>query len=366
MQLLFDLNHPAHFHLFKYVIKGLSEQHEILVTAKKKDVLHDLLLKNGLTFKLLETKERRKGLFYSALSQIKRDYKLLSVVKKFKPDLLIGTSISITHVGKWKSIPSLYFGEDGYKAVPLSYRIGYPFASYIVAPSIPSVGKYAYKQISYNGYHELAYLNQENFIPDKGIFSELGLEYGDRYTIIRFSALIAHHDTNIKGMNSSFVERLIHLMNKYGKVFITTEKELDKKFNSYRLSISADRIHHAIYYADAYVGDSQTMAAEAAVLGTPSFRISDFVGILKYLDELEEKYQLTHGYLSTEADLALPLIEKVLNSNDIRNDYRIRANEMFKDKINVRDFFTWLISNFPESIKTLESNSDYSNNFYKK
>jgi predicted glycosyltransferase len=34
---------------------------------------------------------------------------------------------------------------------------------------------------------------------------------------------------------------------------------------------------------DLYIGDSQTMAAEAAVLGIPSIRFNSFVGKLVYL-----------------------------------------------------------------------------------
>ncbi len=54
-------------------------------------------------------------------------------------------------------------------------------------------------------------------------------------------------------------------------------------------------IYHALYYADLYIGDSQTIAAEKAVLGTPALRFNDFVGKIGYLEELEHKYGLTFG-----------------------------------------------------------------------
>jgi predicted glycosyltransferase len=44
-----------------------------------------------------------------------------------------------------------------------------------------------------------------------------------------------------------------------------------------------------------YIGDSQTMTAEAAVLGTPAIRFNDFVGELSYLEELEYTFDLTYG-----------------------------------------------------------------------
>ena len=55
----------------------------------------------------------------------------------------------------------------------------------------------------------------------------------------------------------------------------------------FKIRIKPDDIHHVLYFAEMFIGDSQTMAAEAAVLGTPSLRFSDFTGKLNYLNELE-------------------------------------------------------------------------------
>ena len=54
-------------------------------------------------------------------------------------------------------------------------------------------------------------------------------------------------------------------------------------------------MHHALYFAEMFIGDSQTMTAEAAVLGTPALRLNNFVGKLGYLNELERKFNLTYG-----------------------------------------------------------------------
>lgn len=61
-------------------------------------------------------------------------------------------------------------------------------------------------------------------------------------------------------------------------------------------------IHHAMAFAKMYIGDSQTMAAEAAVLGTPSIRFNDFVGEIGYLEELENTYQLTFGIMTSDRE----------------------------------------------------------------
>jgi uncharacterized protein len=352
MKLLFDLNHPAHFHLFHYVVKELSLRHEVLITAKKKDVLLDLLSKTDFNYKVLETKERKSGLIHSGINLLKRDIKMLSVVKQFKPDLLLGTSISISHVGRLKGIPSLYFGEDGYESVPLSHMIGYPFATHLITPDVTSVGKFSSKQVSYKGYHELAYLAPNHYSPDKSIYGELGLKEGERYSLLRFSALNAHHDVGIGGINTPLAEKLISSMEKHGKVFITTEKELGKKLNPFRMSIPADRIHHAMYYADIYVGDSQTMAAEAAVLGTPSFRVNEHVDKnVGYLMELEKKYKLTFGLQPSESKLLLNKVDEVLNDSNTSEKWQQRRQKMLNEKIDVASFFVDLIENYPDSTK---------------
>ena len=53
-------------------------------------------------------------------------------------------------------------------------------------------------------------------------------------------------------------------------------------------------------FASLYIGDSQTMAAEAGVLGAPFVRFNDFVGRIGYLCELEDVYELGYGIHATQ------------------------------------------------------------------
>ena len=52
-------------------------------------------------------------------------------------------------------------------------------------------------------------------------------------------------------------------------------------------------------FASLYIGDSQTMSAEAGVLGVPFVRFNDFVGRIGYLRELEDTYELGYGIHAT-------------------------------------------------------------------
>lgn len=48
-------------------------------------------------------------------------------------------------------------------------------------------------------------------------------------------------------------------------------------------------------FASLYIGDSQTMSAEAGILGTPFVRFNDFVGRINYMAEMEDVYELGYG-----------------------------------------------------------------------
>ena len=50
------------------------------------------------------------------------------------------------------------------------------------------------------------------------------------------------------------------------------------------MAIDPSDMHQVMAHASLYIGDSQTMAAEAGVLGVPFIRCNDFVGRIGYLD----------------------------------------------------------------------------------
>jgi hypothetical protein len=81
------------------------------------------------------------------------------------------------------------------------------------------------------------------------------------------------------------------------------------------------------------------MAAEAAVLGTPSIRHNSFVGKLSYLDELEEKYQLTFGFKPHEYENMLDTIQKLLEQNNLKEDWCGRRARLLQDKVDLTKWF---------------------------
>jgi uncharacterized protein len=96
-------------------------------------------------------------------------------------------------------------------------------------------------------------------------------------------------------------------------------------------------------FAHVYIGDSQTMAAECAVLGTPFIRVNDFVGKLGYLNELENKYELGFGIKPREIDTIFPLVEKLLKEPELREKWATKREIMLNEKIDFAEYLSSFI-----------------------
>ena len=363
MKILFHLGHPAHFHLFKNIIKNLKENKcQIKILIKKKDILEDLLIEEGLEFFYSSQKGRGDNNFSIAWGLFIRDLALLRTSLKFKPELLLGTSAEITHIGKLLNIPSVVVNEDDSNVVPLFSCLSYPFANHILTPSSCKTGKWKYKSINYDGYHELAYLHPNKFSTNAKTIDSLHSS-NSRYFILRFAKLTAYHDTRKRGISTNIALKIIKMLEQHGKIYISSERELEPQLEKLRININPINIHHALFYADMYIGDSQTMAAEAAVLGTPSIRFNDFVGKLGYLEELEHKYGLTYGIKTSELQKLYIKIQELLNTPSLKEKWQDRRKKMLSEKIDVTAFMVWFIANYPESVEIMKKEPSFQREF---
>jgi uncharacterized protein len=363
MKILFYLGHPAHFHLFKNVIFNLeSNRNELTVLIKKKDILEDLLKRSGIKYLNILPEGRKDNKAGIALGVIKRDWRLFRFCLRQKPDLMIGTSTEIGHVGTILRIPSINVNEDDSDAVPLYSRLSYPWSTHILSPAVCNNGSWERKSIKYHGYHELAYLHPSIFTPSKEIANKY-LSVDKPYFLIRFAKLNAHHDKGISGISDDLALRIIDILKPHGNIYITSERGFDEKFETYRLNIDLIDIHHVMAFASLYIGDSQTMAAESGVLGVPFVRFNGFVGRLGYLNELENKYQLGYGIKPSEPDRLLQVISDLVRMANRSEIFKVRQLDMLKEKIKVTDFMVWLIENYPDSVKEIMKDPEYQTRF---
>ena len=348
-KILFFLNHPAHYHLFKHIINNLrTKGYTIVIVIVKKDVLEDLVKHEGWLYINLFPEGRRSQKFRGHLSTaiyfLKTLKRLIPLLIKNRVDLMVGTERTITHAGFLLHIPSLYINEDDTVATPEN-KITYPFATKVIMPECCDVGKWEGKKITYKGYHELAYLHPDYFKPDERMRDSLNLD-GSRYFVIRLAELTASHDVGKRGISDSLLREIIAKLTKHGKVFISSERMLPAEFASYRLPTKPHDIFHVLYFADLYIGDSQTMAAEAAVLGTPSIRFNDFIGKLGYLHELEHLYELTFGISASHPERLLQKIDELLSMPHLKQRWENKRKIMLVESVNVVDFMTRTIESF--------------------
>lgn len=362
MKVLFMISHPAHFHMFRYTIDNLQQHgHEVVSVIRPKDVLEQLCIDANLPYYKVKNRPKKWGMIGLGLALIEKIMEVLRITRKEKPNLLVGSDGVLAYVGKMCNVPSFEFFEDDYDIIKLYAKMFFPFYSNVVCPHVCDAGKWNTKKIGYAGYQKLTYLHPNYFTPDKKVVEKYFPVDESPYYIIRFAKLSAHHDVGVNGFSREVAQRVIDMLKAKGRVFITSETELPHEFEQYRLRINPLDIHHLLAFASLYIGDSQSMAVEACMLGTPCLRFNDFVGKKKIsvLEELEHVYQLTNGISSHDAEQLYSKVEEILTMPDARAIYQTRKNKMLADKIDVTKYWTWFIENYPQSVVQHEEKSPF-------
>lgn len=376
MKILVYMGHPAHFYLYKNTIVQLRKDgHQVKILIKKKDILQSLLDNQGWEYHNILQEGRKNSKVGMLIGMLKRAWRLNAFVRQYKPDILTGTSVENSFIGPLRRIPVINCNEDDAAVVPLYAKLSYPGANVILNPIVCNSGKWDSKAIKYPGYQELTYLHPNHFTPNKGVVKGYDIDITKPYFVMRFASLSAHHDSGIKGINTEIAQRLIDILKPHGKIYITSERPLEPQFEQYRIHINPLDMHHVMAFASLYIGDSQTMAAEAGVLGTPFVRFNDFVGRIGYLRELEDKYQLGFGIYASELPADSPIrrndgsqqpsgvealyaaVEKLvaMNAQERRITFQSRREKMLSEKIDCAKFLTWFIEGYPDTVKEVKN-----------
>jgi predicted glycosyltransferase len=341
MNILVHINHPAHVHLFRNAVNTwASRGHNLIIASRDKDIVLELL--DAYHLKHAVVSKTSSGVVWELIEQ---DWRILKMVRQYKVDLLIGTSVAISHVSKVTRAKSIVFNEDDADYDHSTAWLSYPFADTIVIPNCVR-DRRTPKYITHNSYHELAYLHPNNFQPDPSVLSELGVQPDEPFFIVRLVALRADHDIGQAGLSQSAQRRLIKLLSKEGRVFITSESNLPEDLGPYRIHISPHRIHHALSYARMLISDSQTMTVEAAVLGTPAIRCNTFVGRCSVIEELQQKYELTYGFLPQEENQMLKFIVELLDDKNLKEKWQQKREKMLAEKIDLNEWMVDLVENY--------------------
>lgn len=182
----------------------------------------------------------------------------------------------------------------------------------------------------------------------------------ETFFIIRLNAFRTHHDKGQSGISLQNRNTLLALLEKHGKVFVSSEETtLSSSPDDLLTKIDPWEIHSLMYYATMFIGDSQTMTSEAAVLGTPALKCNSFAGRLSIPNELEQKYGLCYSYQPQNFPKILAKIEELLAMPDLKAEWQRRRQKMLSEKIDVTAFLVWFVENYPESLRVMKEDPDY-------
>lgn len=367
MNIIIDIAHPAHVHLLRNFYHDMIQKgHKVVVTCKHIPAAMQLLDLFQIPYTYLG--EKKDSILLKAFEQLKYNIMLLRIARREGCSISLGSSITLAHVGALshlsifrKPISAILLDDDDDEVEPLYAKYAHPFADVVLSPK--DTPRVTSKVIYYPAYHELAYLHPNRFTPDISVLDDAGIKYEldkkgnvvavEPYFVMRFNAFKAHHDVGVVGLTIENKRRMVEMLSKHGKVFITTERNIDDEFLPYQLKVSQDKVHSLLYYATMFVGDSQTMTSEAAVLGTPSIRCNTFVGRIHYLEEEEHRYNITYGFRPENSEAMFEQVKELLamGPETLKAEWAKRRDVMLKDKIDYTAFQCWFVENYPASVE---------------
>ena len=331
-KILFDIGHPAHVHLFRNFISYL-EKNDIsyVVTSRRKDLTTLLLDYYEIEHEVISKQT------FSWVGQLieffLRTVRIYFLHRKHRFTLAAGTSVSIGYLTLLTAgrVKSFNFCEDDDDVIPLQALLSYPFSTWIVNPESIRHTRWAAKRVLLPTLHELAYLHPDHFTPDPEVLTKYGLKRGD-FLIMRLSSLKAHHDRNEEGISSDLVSNLRETA---GPLVIIESRELADGQN-----IDPWDMHHLLAFCRLLVSDSQTMTIEAALLGTPTIRISSFKNRLSCLEEIEHELDYARSFLPNQTDAILQAVVESVRGDTSKADTAKARDRFLESKL---DLTHWMI-----------------------
>jgi len=334
MRLLFVVAHPKHIFIFQNTIKYFEKKYiPYMILAVDKDIVINLL--NIFNFNYEVVGKNRAGFLNNFIEIPKRIFVGMKKARNFSPSLIIGQADPFfAIIGKLLSIPTLFLPDS--EGAFLSRYIAFPLASNILVSNSYN-RQIKQKHIRLNHYLEMAYLHPNYYSSTDDVYSLLKITPKQKYVIIRFVSWNAHHDIGHEGLTFENKKLAVKLFSNYANVFISSEGELPPELERYRINVKLDKLHQVLEKASLFFGESATMAAESAILGTPAIYI-DNKGT-GYTHDIEENYNLIFNFTESMVDQ-----ESAINKglyflkDDHEEELNKNRNKLIKDKIDISSY----------------------------
>ena len=346
--IIIDIGHPGHYYLFRDIARHFISQNEtVVITGRHNPFIRSLLNDGGFDFHSFGKKKNNIILKY--LTQVNNIIRAYRLIRSERISLGLGVSMTLPLISKYtSSFKTIAFDDDDRDATP-TYAKYANMADVIMTPAALAHEKRGDHHLTYPGFHELVYLHPKRFTPDENILERLGVKNGEPYFVIRFNSFKAHHDIGEKGLSQEQKKAIIERLSGEGRIFISTEGDPGPDFEQYKLPVRPDEIHSVLYYAKMFVGDSQTMTSEAAILGTPALKCNTFAGRLSIPNELENKYGLCYAFFPGRFEQMMTRMNELLRMPGLKEEWQRRRQVMLAETIDVASFLIWFIGHFPQS-----------------
>ncbi|MGX8712343.1 MAG: DUF354 domain-containing protein [bacterium] len=339
MNILIDIGHPGHVHLLHGVAEEMKRRgHTVFYSVRDIPVAKRLMEHYGMT-PWMDLGGKKDSLTGKAKTVISQDLQLLRFVRHNHIDLGLSSGLVLSHVSRMTRMKSIMFDDDDDAAEPLIVKYGHPLTDIVFTPNC--IQRETKRAVYYAGTHELAYLHPKRFTPSPNVLQHAGLTEGERFFIMRFVALKGHHDVGQQGLTLKQKQQLVEVLKPYGRVIITSERAIEPEFESYRLTVPPEEIHSLMAYSSMFLGDSQTMTSEAAVLGVPALKCNTFAGRLSVPNMLENKYQLCYAYRPEQFDEMYHHVEQLLarDPKELKNEWQDKRQHLLNEMIGPTEFF---------------------------
>lgn len=338
MKFAIDVLHPAHVHFFRNFVGEMAARgHETLITARDKEHTFALLTAHGLAY--VPISRQRSGRPGLAAELVTRTVRFWRLARRFRPDYLLGImGPTIALAGRALPARTVVFYDT--EMARATNRFVYPLADLVCTPECYQ-GRVPGRHLRYPGYHELAYLHPDRFRPDPAVLAAHGLDGDEPLFLVRFVAWAASHDEGETGLSAAGKRRLVESLAGHGRVVISSESPLPEDLEPYRLRLPVEAVHHVLAAARLVVGESATMASEAAVLGTHAVFVSTTGR--GYTDEQERRYGLVHHFPPEREEEALARVLELAARDDLAADGAARRERLLAERIDVT---AWMVDLF--------------------
>lgn len=323
MNVLVDVVHPAHVHFYRGLIDELRLRgDEVVVLSRDKDVTVDLLDGFGMSHTVISS-VGPSSIVRQAQELVRRDWAMFRVARHFRPDVVLTRNPSGVQVARLVGATGIFDTDDG-PEVGLHWRMAAPFAHVITcpAPNAPAVGP---KGRAYDAFKATAYLHPDRYRAGSPPVRELlGMADDQPYALLRLVSMQASHDHDEHGLSPETVDELVARLAAVGQVFLSSEGTPPEHLVHLQPQLPPTRFHDLLAGAEIVVGDSQSVACEAALLGTPVVHASSFAGRHHTLVTLEDEHGLVRSHQPDDRAGIMKSIDELLRPGTRRRHQQAR------------------------------------------